>query len=474
MKPNVYIWKYRTVNPDGFLNYFVGSANLQFIDKIRLSDALMDIPLYDERFEKAGEVLEFQASDFELKLSLLAESLSDCGDTINEFLLPQDARNNLFVCVVEFGNYFDPLAKRIIGKIELKSIATNYTVTQNRYDISFKCTGLLKELADYLNRKTLPQINSTTYLDDYLTDHLLNITGTDYYSASQNLRLANKIGFRPVLIREMYNDIIIRNKMNGCWDSFKEILRGLGFMFRFGASGYPDFYSKAYPPVYLDCYWRTEGTLRTIEKITEIEKYSDLNAYKNYLLVLYRSGVLGHGNEYAGMLKDSNGNTWIADNYAGSVFEEITINDSDIVTTVVANQTPPQIWKGNATVIELPTYATVYQVSIEQNNQYIGAKESLSGCFCNYYLPHIDPVHQSFKLEVFGIKLLLQKTIEIEYDYLVVGVKKMLENDIVFNNMTNLKVSDKISLNNTNQFWLKAVTQINLKEEKAKLQWIES
>src|SRR5258706_9570542 len=115
MKTNVYIWKYRTVHPDGFLNYFVGSSNLQLIDKIKLTDALMDIPLYDERFEKAGEVLEFQAGDFELKLSLLADIKSESGDSLKDFILPAESRNNLYVCVVEFGYAFDPLTKRIIG-----------------------------------------------------------------------------------------------------------------------------------------------------------------------------------------------------------------------------------------------------------------------------------------------------------------------------------------------------------------------
>ena len=171
MKATAYLWKYRAANNYLFANYF---SNPEFVDKIKVSDIPPDgIPIYNEQLEKSDETLEFTAGDFDVKLSLLGSCKSALGAGLKDFLLPQGNRNFFYICIVEFGNETDPTAKRVGGKVDLNSIQADLTETKNKYDISFKVTGLIKELSELQERTQLQPLNQSLTIDMFIAGCLV-------------------------------------------------------------------------------------------------------------------------------------------------------------------------------------------------------------------------------------------------------------------------------------------------------------
>ena len=166
MKAAVYLWKYRASDNYTFANYFL---NPGFVDKIKVPEIPADgIPIYNEQLEKSDGILEFTASDFDVKLSLLSSAISVHGDTIKDFLLPQGDRNFFYICIAEFGDETNPAAKRAGGRIELNSIEADLTETKNKYEISFKVTGMIKELSLLQEKAQLNTLHQSLTLDMFI------------------------------------------------------------------------------------------------------------------------------------------------------------------------------------------------------------------------------------------------------------------------------------------------------------------
>jgi hypothetical protein len=472
---NVYIWKYRAEHNYSFSNYFRIPV---LIDKIKVSEVLRDsIPIYEERLEKQDSVFEFTAGDFDVRLSLLSKARSLHGSTLKDFLLPNETVNVFFICVVEFGGATDPGCKRIGGRIDLNSIEADLTITRNNYNVQFKVTGIMKELADILSLTPLSHIGSAYTLEIFISGCLNPEPMPAYLGNSTRIIWDERVGFTPVLMKEVYNNVLDNAGGAGItkWNAFKELAKGFGFVFRADVLYRGDLFTLDYPCFGVTTFWRDRHSGdKELKFKSEIQRYSDWNTFKNYLIVTHRSNILGKDNEYEGMLAVNDGNVYVADGVEGSVFEEMIFDKSSAVIMAVIGETPPVISSDSATIINLPTYATGFSYIVDNDNgtDLISHRVSFMSMFCHTYTSHSDPIHNRHWVFIHGFKTLMQRTIGEEYKYFVAGVNKAVEFDIVFDNDTKLNIYDSINVEGV-RYYCKAIRNINLIEQTAKTEWVQ-
>jgi len=443
----IYIWKYGSPNASGFLNYFMSSPAPQLVDKIKINNLMLDgFPVYSETLEVQDQILEFQAPEFDLKFSLLQTDLSVNGSSIKDFLLPASSTPVMFICVVDFG------AKQIIGKIQLDSIECDTSSTQNKYDVSFHAIGIGKEYSDYLNRFFLQPVDPYPGWEcaTFLIECLLKIPAL-YFNTVSMLDLTSKVGWLVVLAKNLYNQIVGNGSTTGilkpCWDGFKEIARGLGFLWRFDV-GFPgnnfgNIFNNTYPPVTMTLFWRSQGVNQvSIQTTSFVLRNSKLNVYKNYLMLLYRNSVNADPSRYNGLLMDNLNNIWVADEDLRFGIEEVIIGKNNIYTTSIHGQTPPMIVSSDATMIELPAYLSPCNIITNSSdvNFSFGANISLASLFCQRENP-INVFNHTY-IELDGVAQVFQKTIGVEYQYLIAGMKKEIETGIVLDENTALAIGD--------------------------------
>ncbi len=472
MKTTAYIWKYRAINNYTFSNYFLNPA---FFDKIKVTEIPPDgIPLYNEQLEKSDDVLEFTAGDFDVKLSLLSAAVSVNGDTLKDFLLPGGSRNFFYICVVEFGDENDPAAKRAGGRIDLNSIEADLTQTKNKYEVRFKVTGLLKELSLLQEQAQFAPLNQSLPIDIFLYGCLVPDPAPTYLGLVSKLNWEERVGFEPKLMWQVYNDVIGRGIGRGKWSVFKELAKGFGFMFKMSVMERANIFDTNFPPFFISTFWRSDGLNEVIiQRTSNIEKYSDLNTFKNYFVITHRSNLLGNANEYCGMLAVNDGNIYVADALIGTNMEEMVFQDtSTAIITVINGQSVPVISANAATVIHLPTYSTQYLFNTEDvSTNLLRAQVSFMALFCHSYIHTLIPNVTAFVV-IFGVKDMIKRTIGVEYKYFVNGIKKAADCEIVFDTDTSLHLYDTTVIERT-KYFCKSIKDLNLQKETSKTGWTE-
>ena len=472
MKATAYLWKYRAANNYLFANYF---SNPEFIDKIKVSDIPPDgIPIYNEQLEKSDETLEFTAGDFDVKLSLLGDCRSALGAGLKDFLLPQGARNFFYICVVEFGEETDPTAKRVGGKIDLNSIQADLTETKNKYDISFKVTGLIKELSELQEGTQLQPLNQSLTIDTFISGCLIPDPAPHYLGFSSRLNWERRVGFEPILMWQVYNDIISRGIGKGKWSVFKELAKGFGFMFRMHVVDGANIFNANYPSFIIETFWRSEGLNDVvIYRKSAVEKYSDLNTYKNYFLITHRSNILNNANGYSGMLAVNDGSVYIADGLINPLLEIVELEqNSGAIITIINGENPPIVAQQSSTVIHLPTYSTQYLFNTEGiTTNLMSAQLSFLALFCRRY-DHFAIQGELRYVFVYGIKGMIQDTIGIDGKYFVNGIKKSSRFVTVFDANNKFNIYDTTSIAST-KYYCKVIKNVDMQNETADTEWNE-
>ncbi len=385
---NVYIWKY-LANNLLYDNYFYNRPPL--IDKIWIHNVAMDgIPIYNETIEKSDEILEFVADSFQVKLSLLQPDKSINGSDIKSFLFPLSNRNIIFIAIVEFGDSNNTDTKRIGGRIEVNSIQADLTQINNNYDITFKLTGLIKELSVLQDRTVFtPYQTQDLTLDQFISGCLVpDNPQPTYFAVRSYLDWINKLGYAPKLIHKLYNNVVSNNAVPSKWAVFKDLARNFGFMYKMSVLPYQNIFREDYPPFIVETFWRSAGlTPVTVQQTTDIENYSDLAITQKYLLMLYRTNILGDSKQNSGVLMDCNGNVWVADgSLLSGAFEEINIIN-DIAITVINGQNTPPVATCTALLIQPPTFVSNYMIGIDtiNPNLFFKCQFSFASMFCKNY-----------------------------------------------------------------------------------------
>ncbi len=472
MKATAYIWKYRAAGNYLFANYFL---NPVFYDKIKVSDIPPDgIPIYNEQLEKSDEILEFTAGDFDVKLSLLGACQSSREESLKDFLLPDGDRNFFYLCIVEFGDESDPAAKRVGGKIELNSISADLTEPKNRYDISFTVTGMIKELSVLQEKIQLQPLQQPLTIDMFISGCIIPDPHPQYLGFISRLNWEQRLGFEPVLMWEVYNDIISRGIGKGKWSVFKELVRGFGFMFKMSVFDRANIFDADYPEFLMEVFWRSEGLREVvIYRKSAVEKYSDLNTNKNYFVITHRSNILNNAVWYSGMLAVNDGGVYIADGLINPLLELVEFEEnSGAIITVLNGQNPPVVAAQASTVVHLPTYSTQYLFNTEGvTNNLMNAQFSFMSLFCRRYT-HFALPNQSHYVIVYGVKDILEKTIGKECNYFIRGIKKMSASEIVLDTNNNVNVYDTTIIGNK-KYYCRAIKDSNILNETSMTEWVE-
>jgi hypothetical protein len=413
-------------------------------------------PIFNEEYIKEDDVNVIKSGDYDLKFSLLQNETSYLGRNIKEFLLPDDDRNFLLLCSFEF----DGIERW--GTVDITSIKANYTVTQNRYDISFTVYGLLKEFIEGMKTIDLfqgepPDNNDNIPFNDYLQWHFRNV---QWLTIDNQLDLDTICRF-PVKVSEHLRFSLWYNGLNqgySIWEGLKSFSVGLGFVLRLENISTEILFNpyRIYPRFKLVMFWRTltGGSVKQVEVIEDEESNSLL--FNNQYLMIKYSKV-----EERTTLEDMYLGLFMGNN----VFIVGDLSDEDILFKINSSH-PNQLW------IDSPEGSSYYPLNMIQEltlplhrqNVITYPQRNTNVAYCRI-LTLAGANNPGFASIIYSTSI-------NEYKYLLCGTKEKRELQVSLLN-NNYKIFDIIVHNGCN-YLISKIEDLNLKDKTAKIEAIRN
>lgn len=256
------------------LNYF--DPNSVFQDRITLN-TFLNIPIFSEEFEKEDDVLFFKSGDFDFDLSLLDKTLSEDGDSINEFLFNLSSPETIFIVQLLIGD------RQYDGMINLEDLEKNLTYSkQDEYKVRISVRGMLGELKDYLDQQSPPSIGGLGHPSFHDTlRHILRVElpENQRFELVDSSGIDNRVGFHVTCNVPLYDRIISRGVGGSRWKIFKEILIYLGMRVELKRLDNSPFFLLS--PIFRDVI---SGTIENLE-IIEHDSHIGTNISEPFMLV---------------------------------------------------------------------------------------------------------------------------------------------------------------------------------------------
>lgn len=218
---------------DGAKNYF---ASPTYVDGISLTSIHVDgFPIYNEEFQNQFDSFEFVASDFDLVFSRLEATLTTNGETLEAFL-SHDLDNHCLACKVDISG------KIFGGLIDVNSIKFIDNLDSDGYKIQLTIFDWAKEFSSYTQGKPTTANGGT--INSYLGSNLFrSVDGTSlptyFDSNTDSLDWNTRVGYVPVIIRELWFHIISSGKADSCstWKLFEDLCKAFGLIYKFTVIG---------------------------------------------------------------------------------------------------------------------------------------------------------------------------------------------------------------------------------------------
>lgn len=468
---NINLYKYQ--QPDGTVaNYFSQSyAGIGFIDTITLTNIMTGgFPIFNEEYTKEDDVNVIKSGDYDLQFSLLQNETSHLGKNIKEFLLPDSDRNFLLLCSFEF----DGIERW--GTVDITSIKANYTVTQNRYDISFTVYGLLKELVQGLKQYVFMEIEDP-YGHAYLTfDEFINNVPSNpsYYRINPNigqLTIDNRLGMdhrvegEPVKVDNHMLSSLFQGGLNRgytSWDGLKSFAVGLGFVMRLEKSSIIILNKpyRVYPCFKLVLFWRGEDENYKTVDVMEDEESNSLLLNNPFFLIVYNqflSGGVG-ADTLHGLLMTGVNNQYMSDEWGVGSFA------NDIL--LIRDRDPYEVEMNGIITYQIPqNLVNKINLNLHAGITYLQHQIYLPFCRALTMTDHFDDIDPNNN---FG--LIIWYTAKQAYKYLLSGFKEKRDLKVSLLN-NNYKIFDQITYGNKN-YWISRISDLNLYQKTARIEAI--
>lgn len=455
---NVNLYKYRKQLGE-VINYFTEEYPT-FVDSMTLTNIPIDgLPNFNEEYTKEDDINVIKSGDYNLKFSLLQDEISVYGHIgIKDFLLPAADRNFKLLCSFEW----DGIERW--GTVDITSIKANYTVTQNRYDISFKVYGLLKELSDGLKTIDLfqgepPDNTNNIPFSDYLSWHFRSVPW---------LKIENKLDLDavchfPVKVSEHMRLSLYLNGLNqgySVWEGLKSFAIGLGFVMRLEyAYGLQD---PQYPRFKLVLFWRSQGSGNAVKPVDVIEdEESNSLLFDNQYLIMKYTRI-----ENVSPIPDSYMGLFMSKNlvFVGDLSDEDIYFKIPIGIPGSPSLHPNQLW------IDSPESQTYYDLSYISELSIPQHREAV----LQYPQRYTDVAYcRILTLSGYnqhGFSAIIYATEVNEYKYLLNGVKEKRDLKVSLLD-NNYRIFDIISYQNKT-YWISRISDVNIYEKTAKLELI--
>jgi len=264
----LFIWKYKDTPQK---NYFEGCT---FIDKIQINNVL-EFPSFNIEFNSETDFTELKTDNFSIRLSRLQTETSANGDTIENFLFPED-KDNKFLCMFQVSET-NNLAN-IAGFIQIDSIKIDCN-TSGWY-IEYNVIGILREFAEFYETKNIAMLTPTVSPQTTFNSYIQNLHFTNqrnWYLANQ-LGMTTKAGAEVKISTPLQSNIIYRQDISQ-WQGFKDIALETGFSYRLICSNI-DPYAFNEISFNLILFWRSDALQTITPQILEHEKSISLK-YNN-------------------------------------------------------------------------------------------------------------------------------------------------------------------------------------------------
>lgn len=449
---NINLYKYKQQSGE-VINYFT-QRYPDFVDYMQMTNIMnAGFPIFNEEYIKEDDVNVIKSGDYDLKFSLLQNDTSYLGKSIKEFLLPDDDRNFLLLCSFEF----DGIERW--GTVDITSIKANYTVTQNRYDISFTVYGLLKEFIEGMKTIDLfqgepPDNNDNIPFNDYLQWHFRNV---QWLTIDNQLDLDAICRF-PVKVSEHLRFSLWYNGLNqgySIWEGLKSFAVGLGFVLRLENISTEILFNpyRIYPRFKLVMFWRTllGGTVKQVDVI-EDEESNSLLFDKQYLMIKYNKIISNLYNPIfdidLGILMNKN------------IIFMSDVSDVDKIFYRYDSAYPNQLW------VNKPGGIDDLFIPLDYIQNLVLPLHAQNVITYSGYLSVQIPYCRILTLSGYsrpGFSSIIYNTAVNEYKFLLKGVneKRKLKVSLINN---NYKIFDTTIFQNKS-YWINRIENMNLREK---------
>ncbi len=455
-------------------NYFTcdGIDVIDFITITRIPP--QGIPVFNEELTKPGEPMQLKCGDYDVKLSLLDDTISNLGKSLHEFFSLD--KKYIVRVMVQNNNEL-----KSFGFIDISSIKFDLNISGNAFTVSFTVYSGELEWHNYASGKKfgdfgyINQGRHETWDENDLSfgafmDYLLNDTNVVLDDRSNiDLTVLQKCGF--MLKTSPLQKVFVNASY---WQVFKDIMAGFGLTYKIVPNEtYCSIDRWGKPNLIL--FYRNDGLgINPIKVIERLDGYSANNDYETYMMLyskyLNSPGVFAKfegfinntdqrvsGGIYCFRIDDvfnlcRGWNVWF---YRNGVQENI-FRDKNCVMDAGLNLIS---WSYDG-------FGKWGDGNDERN--YASAARFFVRSY-SYVKPLYSP-HYLYSDD--GFQQIVESILPHVYDFLIVSLKKSLILKIVNNDLFDSSIYNKMNFKGTD-YWIERVFDTDLYERTAKIKLIE-